>query len=82
MAKRRGMSRVRFTQYFKEITGLTPASFIVQVRISEAARLLVRSNLKLSTIANLTGFGDATHFCKVFRRHFLMTPDTYRHVTR
>jgi AraC-like DNA-binding protein len=48
IAKGRGMSRVRFTQYFTDAAGLTPARFIAQVRISEVARLLINSDLKLS----------------------------------
>jgi AraC-like DNA-binding protein len=82
IANQRGMSRTRFAHYFKETTGLTPASFIVHVRIGEAARLLVSSDLKLSAIADLTGFADATHLCRVFRRHFYLTPDSYRRLTR
>jgi AraC-like DNA-binding protein len=82
IAHKRGMSRTRFAHYFKETTGLTPASFIIHVRIGEAARLLVSSDLKLSAIADLTGFADATHLCRVFRRHFYLTPDSYRRVMR
>jgi AraC-like DNA-binding protein len=81
IAKGRGMSRVRFTQYFTDTTGLTPARFIAQVRISEVAKLLINSDLKLSAIADLTGFGNASSLCKVFHRHFLMTPDRYRKMT-
>jgi transcriptional regulator GlxA family with amidase domain len=75
------MNRVRFTQYFTDTTGLTPARFIAQVRISEVAKLLINSDLKLSAIADLTGFGNASSLCKVFHRHFLMTPDRYRKMT-
>jgi transcriptional regulator GlxA family with amidase domain len=34
----------------------------------------------LAAIAELTGFADATHLGKVFRRHYYLTPDKYRHV--
>jgi AraC-like DNA-binding protein len=78
IAKGRGMSRARFTQYFTDTTGLTPGRFVAQVRISEVANLLINSDLKLSAIADLTGFGDASSLCKVFHRHFMMTPDRYR----
>jgi AraC-like DNA-binding protein len=82
IAEQRGMSRTRFARYFKETTGQTPASFITHVRINKVARLLVSSDLKLSAIADLTGFADATHLCRVFLRHFYMTPDSYRRLTR
>jgi AraC-like DNA-binding protein len=82
IAERRGMSRTRFAHYFKETTGQTPASFITHVRINEAARLLLSSDLKLVAIAKLTGFADATHLCRVFLHHFYLTPDSYRRMTR
>jgi AraC-like DNA-binding protein len=80
LADERGMSRTGFTHYFRRTTGLSPARFINQVRLGEVARLLVSSSLKLSAIAELTGFADATHLGKVFRRHYYLTPDKYRHV--
>jgi AraC-like DNA-binding protein len=80
LAEKRGMSRTRFTHYFRRATGLSPARFINQVRLGEVAKLLVSSSLKLSAIAELTGFADATHLGKVFRRHYYLTPDKYRHV--
>ena len=80
LAERRGMSRTGFTHYFRRTTGLSPARFINQVRLEEVVKLLVSSSLKLSAIAELTGFADATHLGKVFRRHYYLTPDKYRHV--
>jgi AraC-like DNA-binding protein len=80
LADERGMSRTGFTHHFRRTTGLSPARFINQVRLGEVAKLLVSSSLKLSAIAELTGFADATHLGKVFRRHYYLTPDKYRHV--
>jgi AraC-like DNA-binding protein len=80
LAEERGMSRTGFTHYFRRTTGLSPARFINQVRLEEVTKLLVSSSLKLSAIAEQTGFADATHLGKVFRRHYYLTPDKYRHV--
>ena len=80
LAEERGMSRTGFTHYFRRTTGLSPARFVNQVRLEEVVKLLVSSSLKLSAIAGLTGFADATHLGKVFRRHYYLTPDKYRHV--
>jgi AraC-like DNA-binding protein len=82
LAEERGMSRTGFTHYFRRTTGISPARFINQVRLSEVAKLLVSSSLKLSAVAERTGFADATHLGKVFRRHYYLTPDKYRHVMR
>lgn len=79
LANQRDMSRTSFARYFKKTTGLTPADFINRVRIDEAARLLATSDLKLSAIAAMTGFADAVHFGKVFRKYYFLTPGGYRH---
>ena len=82
LAEKRGLSRTRFAHLFRETTGITPARFITQLRLSEAARLLTETDLKLAQIALQTGFADATHFGKVFRRTFFTTPTNYRNSRR
>lgn len=77
-----GMSRSNFSHYFKTVTGLTPANFVTQVRLDEAAGLLLQSDLKLEAIARNTGFASANHFCRVFRTHFSMSPNDFRRQMR
>ena len=78
LAQTRGMSRSHFTHYFKAATGIAPARFVTQVRLREAAQRLVQSREKLETIARECGFADANHFCKVFRRHYHVSPGNFR----
>ena len=78
LARMRGMSRSHFTHYFKATTGAAPAHFITEVRLREAARQLVNTRDKLATIARECGFADANHFCKVFRRHYHVSPGNSR----
>jgi AraC family transcriptional regulator, arabinose operon regulatory protein len=73
-----GMSRSHFSHHFKATTGLSPAAFATQVRLEEACRMLTQSDSKLSLIARQTGFADANHFCKVFRRHYHVSPGVFR----
>lgn len=72
------MSRSHFSHYFKNKTGQSPSAFITRVRLEEVTRRLLNSNDKLETIADETGFADANHLCKVFRRHFYTSPGLYR----
>jgi len=64
---------------FKAKTGISPAAFVTEVRLKEALKLL-RTPAKLEDVAAQTGFADANHFCKVFRRHFHTSPGAYRHL--
>jgi AraC-like DNA-binding protein len=82
LAAKRKMSRTAFSHRFRHVTGSTPAQFVTRVKLGEVTRLLVQSDLKLSAIAELTGFADATHLGKVFRKRYALTPDRYRHAMR
>lgn len=78
LAKAKNMERSRYSHYFRSVTGETPARFMTQVRLEAAARHLAESDDTLDTIAAQTGFADANHLCKVFRRHYHLSPGTYR----
>lgn len=78
LAERSSMSRSHFSRYFKSVTGTTPAHFITQVRLDEAIHLLLHTALKLEEVAAETGFADANHLCKVFRRYLHVSPGELR----
>ena len=82
LAAKRKMSRSAFSHRFRDVTGSTPARFVTHVKLGEVTRMLVQTDLKLSAIAELTGFADATHLGKVFRKRYSLTPDRYRHAMR
>ena len=82
LAAMRGLSRSHFSHRFKAVTGLPPARWVRQIQLEEAARLLLDSPHKLETIARASGFADANHLCKVFRRHYHLSPTEFRRQMR
>jgi AraC-like DNA-binding protein len=78
VAAERGMSRSHFSHYFRARTGLTPARFMNEVRVQEAARMLVTTRAPLKHIASEWGFTNVNHFGKVFRRFRHTSPASYR----
>jgi transcriptional regulator GlxA family with amidase domain len=78
LALEHGMSRSAFSHHFRARTGLTPARFMTEVRVQEAARLLVTTRLPLERIARECGFANVNHFGKVFRRFRQQRPSAYR----
>jgi AraC-like DNA-binding protein len=77
-----GMSRSYYAHRFKAATGRSPARWIQQVRLEEATRRLVHTDEKLEAVARGTGLQNANHFCKVFRRHFRLSPGEFRRQMR
>jgi AraC-like DNA-binding protein len=78
LAAEHGMNRTRFSHFFRDRTGTTPARFVAEVRIQEAARMLVTTRLPVRQIADDCGFADSAHFSKVFRRILHQSPAAYR----
>jgi AraC-like DNA-binding protein len=78
LAARHRISRSHFSHRFRAATGLAPAAFVLEVRLAEVRRRLRESGEALKAIAAETGFADANHLCKVFRREYHLSPGTYR----
>lgn len=73
-----GMSRSNFSHHFRSVTGLTPAAFVREVRLSRAREMLIGGDATLKTIARTLGFADVNHFCRAFRAQFGLTPGAFR----
>lgn len=82
LAAERGMSRSAYSHFFRTRTGLTPAHFMTEVKVQEAARLLVTTDLDLDRIADACGFANGNHFGKVFRRLRHQGTEAYRRSVR
>jgi len=81
-AKACGLSPSWFRRIFKENTRMTYARFERRARLAYAARILLGSNQSVESIANQTGFTDASHFIVAFRKHYRCTPDEFRRLGR
>jgi len=82
LARTRGMSRSHFSHHFRAVTGLPPARFATQIRLEEVTRRLLQTDDTLASISSATGFADANHLCKVFRRHYHLSPGAFRRQMR
>ncbi|HVV48501.1 MAG TPA: AraC family transcriptional regulator [Polyangia bacterium] len=78
VAAERGMTRSHFSHHFHARTGLTPARFMNETRVQEAARALLASRASLKHVATEWGFANASHFGRVFRRFHHVSPAAYR----
>ncbi|MCU1324584.1 MAG: transcriptional regulator, AraC family [Acidobacteriaceae bacterium] len=63
-----GLSPFHFARAFRESTGTTPHQYLLQRRIDTAKALLRGPARSLDAIATATGFADAAHLSKAFRR--------------
>lgn len=78
IARKSGLDKYSYIRRFKKETGLTPNHYVTLRRIEKAKELL-HTGADLLDIAIQTGFYDATHLCKYFRKITGVTPQAYHH---
>ena len=76
------LSPTYLCRLFKRKMGVTIMQFYTTLRIDKCKDLLTATDLPLSEITQETGFGDQSHFTKVFKRAVGMTPLAYRRKAR
>jgi AraC family transcriptional regulator len=74
LAREAGLSPSRFFRAFKATLGLPPHQYLLRRRLERARRLLDRPAARLADVALSTGFADQSHFTRLFRRQFGVTP--------
>ncbi len=72
------MGRASFYKKIKDVTGLGIMEYVTKRRMATAAGLLSKTRLPISEIAVRTGYSNNQYFNKVFRKHFNMSPSSYR----
>jgi AraC-like DNA-binding protein len=67
-----------FCKYFKKITRKTFMETIIDYRLNYATQQLVQTDKPISEISFDSGFGDVSHFYKMFKVKMHMSPLNYR----
>ncbi|HSG85308.1 MAG TPA: helix-turn-helix domain-containing protein [Candidatus Limnocylindrales bacterium] len=69
-------SRVRHV--FKDVTGVSFKEYVTQVRVAEAKRLLLATDLSVAEVARAVSYTNLSQFYKVFYRSCALSPAEYR----
>lgn len=72
------LSKNYFRQIFKKTTGMSISSFMQELRINEACRLLATTDLSSAEVSYKCGFNDVKFFYSTFKKTMGMTPAEYR----
>ncbi len=77
LAKRLYLNRTHFYQRVKKITNQTPYELLKDFRVKKAAEFLIRDKLTVNEVFVETGFKSRSHFSKVFKDKYGVTPGQY-----
>lgn len=72
------MSVSWFIRNFKEYTQMTPAQYILSLRISNAQTLLESTNYNVTEIAEMIGYDNPLYFSRIFKKQSGMSPSEFR----
>ncbi|CAM4020335.1 AraC family transcriptional regulator [Paenibacillus alkaliterrae] len=83
MAESLGYNRAYLSRFFKQRTGVSPVTFLLNLRIDKARQMLrERHELTIEQISASVGLQDALYFSKQFRRLHGQSPTAYRDAMR
>ncbi len=73
-----GVSLRTLQRLFRERFDTSPMTWLMEVRLSEAARLIRAGDDPVTKVAYRVGFKDPSHFTRRFRGRFGVSPNEYR----
>lgn len=78
LAEKFFINKFYLTRIFREQFGLTISTYLLQVRITHAKRLLRFSDLSIEKIAVECGMADANYFARMFKKIEGISPGEFR----
>ena len=82
MSKMANMSSATLRRLFKQHTGKSPSEFLIELKMTVAAKKILETDERISDIAYMVGIEDPNYFSRVFKKHFGATPHAYRQLAR
>jgi AraC-like DNA-binding protein len=73
-----GVDPAHLARTFRGHYGMTAGAYLREIRVQRAADALTRSSVPLSQIALDAGFADQSHFTRLFRTAYGVTPQRWR----
>ena len=77
-ARKYGLSKRTFLRYWDEIFEQPPKQYIAALRIKEAKRLLIETELRINEVATKIGISDPYYFSRMFKRNVGISPANYK----
>lgn len=78
LSQRYNFNSAYLSRLFKKETGISPKSYLINLRLKSVQQLLVSTKLPIEEIAELTGFKYGYHLSKYFKQTFKISPSEFR----
>ncbi len=71
------MSVSKLNRIFRELYGTSLHAYVQEMRLEQAAEMLLKMNLSVTEVALNSGYNNMSHFSKVFKERFGVTPKKF-----
>ena len=78
LAQRSNLSRSAFADRFTRRVGEPPATYLAQLRLANAANLLLETPEPVGLVATRVGYESEAAFSRIFRKRYLVPPSRWR----
>lgn len=78
LAKQAGYSKEHFGVQFRKYFGVSSMAYLMELRLRNAARLLMDPEKRVGEISQMVGFDDPFYFSRQFRKRFGVSPRQWR----
>lgn len=78
LAQRFGYSETYFSSLVRRKCGMRARELIVAARLRQARELLVEGSLAVQEVASAVGYDSYSHFNRIFRKTYAITPAAWR----
>jgi two-component system response regulator YesN len=72
------MNPYYFSSFFKKHTQMNFKQYLTEIRMKEAVRLLLQTDLMVYEIAERVGYNNSRQFSDMFKKHFGKLPQEYK----
>ena len=72
------INKYHMAHKFTRDYGISPISYLLQLRLQESCSLLRSTNHSMSQIAQIVGFSSPSYFSQIFRKTMGISPSDYR----
>lgn len=78
LARKVGINDYKLKRGFREVFGTTAFGYLQKIRMERGKNLLAEQILTVAGVAQSVGYKSQSRFCDAFKKHFGITPRSYR----
>jgi YesN/AraC family two-component response regulator len=78
LADKMAMSISQLSRKLNGITGYSTISYVLQVKLNKAKKMLSEENISITEVSDACGFYDVSYFSRVFKKEFGISPSHFQ----